>query len=123
MTGTHGSAVDWRSSCPVSCGLDVFGDKWSLLIVRDLMLAGTRTYSDFLAAPEGISTNILAARLKHLSHIGMIERCDPNAASRNNAYRLTDRGEAMQPVVLAIAHWAQLHLTDLNDSVDTSALP
>ena len=60
-------ALDWRSVCPISSGLDVLGDKWSLLIVRDLISHGTRTYSEFLESPEQVSTNILAARLRFLT--------------------------------------------------------
>ncbi len=104
----------WRSTCPVSCALDVIGDKWSLLIIRDLVLAGPCTYTDFLAAPEGISTNILASRLTSLTALGLIERVNPDGAARNNAYRLTASGEAMRPVVLALGEWAQQWLTELD---------
>ncbi len=122
MAGDQQTPVTWRSECPVSCGLDVFGDKWSLLIIRDLLLAGTGTYSEFLGSPEGISTNILAARLKRLSELGLIERCDPDGATRNNAYQLTARGQAMRPVVLAIAEWAEHHLVEVNANIGTSSL-
>jgi DNA-binding HxlR family transcriptional regulator len=102
--------LDWRSVCPISSGLDILGDKWSLLIVRDLIVHGTRTYSEFLESPEHVSTNILANRLKQLSSVGIIERTNPNAAARNNAYRLTDSGKELRPVLEALGRWSHSHL-------------
>ena len=83
---TETAAIAWRSVCPIASGLDVVGDKWSLVIVRDLLVHGTRTYSELCDSPEGISANILATRLKFLSSLDLIERVDPLASSRNNAY-------------------------------------
>lgn len=102
--------ISWRSTCPISAALDVLGDKWSLLIVRDLIVHGTRTYSDFLASPEHISTNILASRLKLLANLGLIERTNPDRAARNNAYALTPSGAALHPVLTALARWSHSHL-------------
>ena len=75
----------------VSSALDLLGDKWSLLIIRDLVILGPRTYSDFRESPEGIATNILASRLKLLTSFGLIKRADPEGVARNNAYQLTTR--------------------------------
>ena len=111
--------LQWRSDCPIASGLDVLGDKWSLVIVRDLIQQGTRTYSQFIESPEGISTNILAARLKLLSASGLIEHVDPDRAARNNAYRLTDAGLALQPVLEQLARWSQVHLTSVHPSIVT----
>jgi len=110
-------SVDWRSVCPISSGLDVLGDKWSLLIVRDLIAHGTRTYSEFLESPEHVSTNILAARLRFLSSLGIVERTNPSAAARNNAYRLTPKGEALRPVLEALGRWSQVHLKAYNTDI------
>jgi len=104
--------VEWRSVCPISSALDVLGDKWSLLIIRDLLIHGPRTYSDFLASPEQISTNILASRLKMLTCLGLIERTKPQASARNNAFQLTESGIALRPVLEGLAEWAQTHLKD-----------
>ena len=108
------SGIDWRSDCPISSALDVVGDKWSLLIIRDLMIHGPRTYSQLLESPEHISTNILAARLHLLGCIGLIERTSPEAAARNNAFRLTRSGAALRPVLEALGRWAGSHLSDLH---------
>jgi DNA-binding HxlR family transcriptional regulator len=106
--------VDWRSICPISSALDVVGDRWSLLIIRDLLIHGTRTYSEFLGSREHISTNILADRLDLLSCLKLIERTHPDASPRNNAYQLTEAGAALRPVLEALGHWAHSHLTEFH---------
>ena len=106
--------AEWRSICPISSALDVLGDKWSLLIVRDLIIHGPRTYSQLLESPERISTNILASRLELLACMKLIERVNPDAASRNNAYRLTEGGSALRPVLVALGQWADTYLTEFH---------
>ena len=103
-------AVDWRSKCSIASCLDVLGDRWSLLIVRDLISHGTRTYSEFRESPEHVSTNILADRLRLLTSLGIIERTNPQAAARNNAYRLTASGLELRPVLEELGRWSQKHL-------------
>ena len=105
---------DWRSRCPLSSALDIFGDKWSLLIIRDLAMYGTRTYSEFLEAAEKISTNILASRLKVLGEFGLIEHLNPDASSRGNPYKLTESGNALVPVGFAYREWALKYLPDIH---------
>lgn len=114
---TDKDLVDWRSECPISSALDVIGDKWSLLIIRDLLVHGPRTYSEFLASPEHISTNILASRLSLLTCLKLIERTNPQATARNNAFQLTDSGAALQPVLEGLARWAQTYLQDFHGNM------
>jgi DNA-binding HxlR family transcriptional regulator len=109
--------LDWRSVCPISSGLDVLGDKWSLLVVRDLISHGARTYSEFRQSPERISSNILAARLRLLTYLGIIERTNPDGAARNNAYRLTPSGEALRPVLEELGKWSQVHLKQFHSDI------
>ena len=109
--------ITWRSVCPISSALDVLGDKWSLLIIRDLLIHGPRTFSDFLASPEHISTNILASRLNLLTCLKLIERTNPQATARNNAFQLTKSGTALRPVLEGLARWAQTHLKDLHSNM------
>ena len=109
--------VDWRSVCPISSALDVLGDKWSLLIIRDLLIHGPRTYSEFLASPEHISTNILASRLDLLTCLKLIERTNPQATARNNAYQLTESGAALRPVLEGLGRWAQAHLKNFHTDI------
>ena len=98
-----------RSPCPVACSLDLFGDKWSLLVVRDLLL-GKTTYSEFAKSPEGIPTNILAERLKRLLAAGIIEKSRYQERPVRYAYQLTSKGRDLQPILLAMIDWGNNHV-------------
>lgn len=94
------------SGCPITFGLDTFGDRWSLLIIREIMLRGKQTYSDFLQAEEGIATNILIDRLKHLEGDGIVKKSrDPNNR-RSFIYTLTPKGRDLAPILLEIVIWS-----------------
>jgi len=98
-----------RSGCPVNISLEVFGDRWSLLIVRDLMVRGFRTYHDFLHSGEGIATNVLADRLKRLKKSGIIF-AEPDGRDRRRVnYRLTEKGIDLAPVMLELLIWGARH--------------
>ncbi|NBO54258.1 MAG: transcriptional regulator [Actinobacteria bacterium] len=109
-TSSDNGDLDWRSVCSIASGLDVLGDKWSLLIVRDLIAHGTRTYSEFRESPEHVATNILASRLRLLTELGIIERVNPDGVARNNSYQLTPSGTALRPVLEEVGKWAQTFL-------------
>jgi len=113
---------DWRSGCPLSSALDVIGDKWTLLIIRDLSIHGTRTYSELLGAAEKISTNILASRLKVLGEFGLIEHLNPDASSRGNPYKLTESGAALGPVGFAFREWALKYLPDIHTEMSNAPI-
>lgn len=98
-----------RSDCPLSGSLDVFGDKWSLLIVRDLMFGNKCTYNDFLKSEEGIATNILASRLKGLEENGIIEKSAHPDSKAKFLYRLTPKGIDLLPVIIEIYIWSDKH--------------
>ena len=102
---------DQRSDCPVSCSLDAWGDKWSLLIIRDLMVAKQCTYGDFLKAPEGIATNILAARLKAMEENELIEKLEHPESKAKVLYRLTPKGIDLLPIMIEINLWAEKYYT------------
>ena len=93
-----------RSPCPVACSLDVFGDRWTLLVVRDLILGRSR-FKDFAASPEGIPTNILSERLERLVRHGVAEKVPVSEGAKRFAYRLTEKGEALRPVMKAMMRW------------------
>jgi DNA-binding HxlR family transcriptional regulator len=93
-----------RSDCPLACALDVIGDKWTLLIVRDLFL-GRSSYSEFLNAGEGIPTNILARRLRRLEQAGLVEKRSSRGPRRRFEYRLTETGRRLGPIVGALVEW------------------
>ncbi len=95
-----------RSNCPVNFGLEAFGDKWSLLIVRDMVFWGKKTYGDFLRSDEGIATNILAARLTQLEQSGIIRREKHPADKRKDIYFLTEKGTELIPLLVEIVAWS-----------------
>src|SRR5262245_30700372 len=95
-----------RSDCPVHFALEVFGDPWTLLIVRDLMFKDRTTYTEFLRAEEGIATNVLADRLVRLEQDGIVAR---DAAAAGGGYRLTAKGLDLLPVLLEIIAWSARH--------------
>ena len=95
-----------RSGCPVSLGLDVFGDKWTLLVVRDLMFSGKRHFREIQGSAEGISSNILADRLKLLLSEGIITKTDDPGHKQKVLYSLTEKGVALLPILMQISHWS-----------------
>ena len=95
-----------RSECPISCSLDVWGDKWSLLIIRDLMMSKQCTYGDFLKSDEKIATNILAARLLMLEENGIISKLSHPDSKAKVLYKLTLKGIDLLPLMIEINLWA-----------------
>lgn len=89
----------------MACSLDLFGDRWTLLVVRDLLLGRTR-FKDFAASPEGIPTNILSDRLERLVAHGVAEQVPAADGSRRLAYALTAKGVALRPILRAMRDWA-----------------
>jgi DNA-binding HxlR family transcriptional regulator len=98
-----------RSACAVANTLDLVGDKWSLLVVRDL-LHGKRTYGELADSPEGIPTNILAERLKRLESAGIITSAPYQERPVRYAYTLTKKGTALGEVLLAIVRWGKEYI-------------
>jgi DNA-binding HxlR family transcriptional regulator len=98
-----------RSGCPVCVSLERFGDRWSLLIVRDMMVRGYRTFREFQNAGEGISTNILAGRLRKLEAAKIVSAEPAEEDGRKIHYRLTAKGIALAPVMLELLLWAARH--------------
>jgi DNA-binding HxlR family transcriptional regulator len=93
-----------RSPCPVACSLDIVGDRWTLLVIRDLLLGRTR-FRDFTASPEGIPTNILSERLERLLDHEIVEQIPAHDGTKRFAYQLTKKGKALQPVLEAMRDW------------------
>ncbi len=103
------SRVSRRSTCPISSALDVLGDKWTLLVMRDMLLVGKQHYREFLASEEGIATNILADRLARLDACGLVERTTDDPRSGKQAYRPTEKGRDLIPVLLELMSWSDQH--------------
>lgn len=98
-----------RSRCPIANLLDIVGDKWSLLVVRDLF-RGNTTYSELLDAPEKIPTNILAERLKRLEKAGLVAKKPYQQRPVRFAYALTPKGRDLRHVLIALVHWGNRHV-------------
>lgn len=98
-----------RSHCPINFGLEIFGDKWTLLVLRDLLLKGKCSFKEFQASEEGISTNILADRLERLTRSGLIKPHRVNTDARQIAYRPTPACRKLLPVLVEMAYWGAVH--------------
>jgi len=95
-----------RSHCPVNYGLEAFGDRWALLILRDIVFRGKRTYGEFLKSEEGFATNILASRLSQLIEAGILQREGDERDGRKDIYSLTEKGLDLVPVLFEIVLWS-----------------
>lgn len=95
-----------RSGCPISIALEIFGDSWSLLIVRDLMFKNLHTFNEFLAAGEGIASNILTDRLAKLEAAGIVMKLADKTDARRFRYQLTEKGIDLAPALIEIVLWS-----------------
>lgn len=96
--------INRRSECPIAFGLDLFGDKWTLLILRDMLFYNVTRFSDF-AVREGISTNILAERLARLENANIITKEQDKTLKNQNIYHITDKGRNLLPVLVEMSVW------------------
>jgi len=100
-----------RSGCPIASTLDLVGDKWSLVIIRD-MVTGKKRFGEFMESPEGIKTNILTNRLRRMEETGLVERKAYQTRPQRFEYTLTERGEALLPVLQEMCRWANKYVRD-----------
>ncbi len=100
---------EFRSHCAVNYGVEIFGDRWSLLIIRDIVFVGKKTYGDFLKSEEGIATNVLASRLAFLEKQGVLSKAPSPDDRRKDFYTLTEKGLDLIPIVLNIVLWSAKH--------------
>jgi DNA-binding HxlR family transcriptional regulator len=98
-----------RSDCPINFALENFGDTWSLLIIRDMVYFGKKTYGEFLDSDEGIATNILATRLTQLEENGILTKRQNPTDKRKEDYFLTEKGLDLIPIMVEMATWSFLH--------------
>ena len=111
--------TEFRSTCPIARTLDLLGDKWTLIVLRDLFF-GACYFDDFSKSPEGIATNILGDRLKKLERDGFVARAKDENDGRRVRYALTDRGKGLKPLLIAVARWG---LENIEGSVAKINLP
>ena len=100
---------DNRSTCPISTALEIVGDRWTLLVIRDLMFAHKRHFREFLQSEEGISSNVLADRLSALVTNDIVKKSDDPTHAQKAIYSLTEKGLELLPVIVAMSAWTQRH--------------
>lgn len=99
-----------RSDCPIANILDLLGDRWTLLVIRDLLVLGKHRFGELLESPEGIPTNILADRLRRLEECGVVVKVPYPSRPQRYEYHLTPKGKDLAPVLRAMAEWANRHI-------------
>ncbi|WP_445748038.1 winged helix-turn-helix transcriptional regulator [Polaribacter sp.] len=106
--------INFRSKCPVASMLDIVGDKWSLLIVRDMLVQGKKTFKDFSISPEGIAPGILSSRLKWLEENELITKQKLPDNQKENIYLLTEKGIELAPIITEVILWSDKNLRQYN---------
>ena len=101
-----GAGKKRNTGCPIAFALDTFGDRWTLIVIRDLLLKGSETFGEFLESPEGIATNVLSDRLQQLEAEGILSKNRDPENRRRYLYRLTAKGADLIPVLLEMIRWS-----------------
>ncbi|MEM8896907.1 MAG: helix-turn-helix domain-containing protein [Bacteroidota bacterium] len=112
--------LKFRCSCPVTSALDVLGDRWSLVIVKLMLLDGSKTFKDFTASEEAIATNILSSRLKMLEELHLISKEKLPHNKKTNIYRLTEKGLGLTPVIVDLILWSDTYLREYHPEMDAN---
>jgi DNA-binding HxlR family transcriptional regulator len=108
---------DFRCNCPFTSALDILGDRWVLVIVKQMLIEGKETFKDFTESDEAIATNILSAKLKLLEEIGIIIKTKRPDNKKVNLYLLTEKGLALTPILLELAVWSDGYLRDIHPDI------
>lgn len=109
----------FRSSCMIASALDLIGDKWSLLIVRDMLLFQKKTFKEFVTSDEKVATNLLSSRLKMLESLGVITKQKLSSNKKENIYLLTEKGIELAPLIMELVLWSDKHVRAYNDNMNT----
>lgn len=109
--------VKFKCNCPFTSALDVVGDKWLLVIVKQMLVDGKETFKDFTESDEAIATNILTSKLKFLEEVGLIIKTQRPDNKKTNLYLLTEKGLALTPVLVELAFWSDEHLRDIHPTI------
>lgn len=108
---------DFRCNCPFTSALDVLGDKWMLVIVKQMLIEGKETFTDFTESEEAIATNILSTKLKLLEEVGIIIKTKRPDNKKTNLYLLTDKGLALTPILVELATWSDRYLRNIHPTI------
>lgn len=105
---------DFRCACPITSALDIVGDRWSLVIVKQMLLESVKTFKDISACEESIATNILASRLKKLEEFGIIRKSKLPDNKKSNIYTLTQKGLELTPVIVELTLWGEKNIKEFH---------
>ncbi len=115
--------LKFRCDCPITSALDILGDKWMLVLVKQMLLEGKQTFTEFIESDEAIATNILSTKLKLLEELGLLTKSKLPENRKMNLYHLTEKGLSLTPIIVELALWSDGNLRDLNPILQqTSAL-
>ena len=109
--------LDFRCDCPFTSALDILGDKWMLVIVKQMLIEDKETFKDFTESEEAIATNVLSAKLKLLEEVGIIIKTKRPDNKKTNLYLLTDKGLALTPILVELATWSDRNLRDIHPTI------
>lgn len=109
---------DFRCVCPITSALDILGDKWSLVIVKQMLFEGKYTFKDFVESPESIATNILSTRLKMLEQVGLLEKQKHPTNKKTNIYVLTTKGLDLTPLLIELTLWSRKNVVEFNPDLN-----
>ena len=109
---------NFRCTCPITSALDIVGDKWSLVIIKQMLLQDCRTFKDFSESKEAIAPNILSARLKTLEKLKFIEKKKIPQNKKTNIYVLTENGLSLTSIIVELALWSDHHLRPIHEKMD-----
>ena len=107
----------FRCDCPFTSALDILGDRWMLVIVKQMLIEGKETFKDFTESEEAIATNILSTKLKLLEGLGIIIKTQQPNNKKTNLYLLTDKGLALTPLLVELATWSDRYLRDIHPTI------
>ncbi len=108
----------FRCKCPITSALDILGDKWSLVVIKQILFEGKSTFKDFTESTESIATNILSTRLKMLEDFGIIEKQKLPTNRKTNIYTLTVKGLSLVPVLMELTFWSKQHIVEFNPGLN-----
>lgn len=111
---------NFRCNCPITSALDIIGDKWMLVIIKQMLLQDKKTFKDFIESDEAIATNILSIKLKQLEEFGFIKKSQLPTNKKSIWYHLTEKGLSLTPLIVELALWSDLHLRDLHANMAQS---
>lgn len=109
--------IKFKCNCPFTSALDVLGDKWILVIIKQMLIEGKETFKDFTEADEAIATNILSSKLKFLEKVGIITKTKRPDNKKTNYYLLTEKGLALTPILIELATWSDKYLRDIHPTI------